>query len=161
MAPRLEFKVTPLQDVGQSARGELDRLLQSLHKHGFLRLANDIVAANGEIAKVVVGGLGTEGSMRTIQNLSIVLMAFSRVEPSQFYKVVFALRDACVAVSSHVPNDDADEAPGLTGAYKLLHDDELWRALAPLIEGLKHFAVGLGQEVDRPISAFSGKRTDA
>jgi hypothetical protein len=79
----------------------------------------------------------------------------------EFYKVVFALKDACVAVGAHEADKEADEAPGLTGAYKLLHDDELWRALAPLIDGLKHFALRLGEDIDKPISTFSGKRTSA
>ncbi len=161
MAPRLEYEVKPGREIGQDAHDELELLLRSLHDHGVLRLANDIVAANAEIAKVVVAGLSTEGSMRAIQNLSILLMALSRIEPARFYKVVFALKDACLEVEGHQAGKGGDEAPGLSGAYKMLHDEELWHALAPLIDGLKRFARRLDTDVDTPISAFSGKRTNA
>ena len=48
----------------------------------------------------------------------------------------------------------------MTGAYKMLHDDELWAALTPIIEGLKSFAGGLDKEPEKPITAFSGKKTE-
>jgi hypothetical protein len=43
------------------------------------------------------------------------------------------------------------------GVYHLLRDEQLWRALGPLIEGLKGFAEGLEKPVASPISDFSGK----
>ncbi|BBI65539.1 hypothetical protein HSBAA_PA_1420 (plasmid) [Vreelandella sulfidaeris] len=34
---------------------------------------------------------------------------------------------------------DNKEAPGIRGLYKLLHDDELWHAIQPLLAGLRAF----------------------
>jgi len=51
----------------------------------------------------------------------------------------------------------ASTPPGLLGTYRLLRDEELWRALVPIIEGLKGFAQGLEKPVSNPISDFSGK----
>jgi hypothetical protein len=43
----------------------------------------------------------------------------------------------------------------------MLHDDALWQALTPLIEGMKAFSAGLERKVDKPISAFTGKASSA
>ena len=162
MAPRLEFTATPRENAEPGAQDELALLLDSLHRHGFLRFANDVVSANGALAKVVVDGLNTEGALRAMQNISILLMALTRIEPNQFYKVVFAAKDALASVRAHqeeTRDEDGNAAPGLTGAYKLLNDQDLWRALMPMIDGLKLFAGRLGEEVEKPITAFTGKPT--
>ncbi|HCL76839.1 DUF1641 domain-containing protein [Stutzerimonas nitrititolerans] len=156
MAQRIDYDVKPTP-IGPTARDELDRLLETLHERGALRLANDLVGANDRVFKVLIDGLSKEGSLNAIQNLSILGMALSRIPPSEFYKVVFALKGACHAVGQYKPSDKHDEAPGVTGAYKMLHDDDLWGALMPIIEGLKTFASQLDTEVDKPITAFSGK----
>jgi uncharacterized protein YjgD (DUF1641 family) len=104
--------------------------------------------------------MSKEGSLNAMQNLSILGMALSRIEPAQFYKTVFAFQSAFAAVGRYQPDDKHDEAPGVTGAYKMLHDDELWAALMPIIEGLKTFASGLDKEAEKPITAFSGKKTE-
>ncbi|MFL9813277.1 DUF1641 domain-containing protein [Stutzerimonas sp. VN223-3] len=159
MAERIDYDVKPTP-IGPTAREELDTLLETLHQRGVLRLANDMVGANDRILKVLVDGLSKDGSLNAIQNLSILGMALSRIEPAQFYKVVFAFQSAFGAVSGYKPDGKHDEAPGVTGAYKMLHDDDLWAALMPIIEGLKTFAGELDKEAEKPITAFSGKRTE-
>lgn len=132
-----------------------------MHEHGVLRLVNDVVAANTQIAKVLVDGLNKEGTLNAIQNLSVLAMALSRIPPEQFYKVAFAAKDAFSHVSQHATQAQDTEAPGVTGAYKMLHDETLWQAITPIMEGLKAFTAGLNKDADKPISAFSGKPSDA
>ena len=147
--------------IGPDAHDELETLLQGLHEHGILRFANDVVRTHPQIAKVVVDGLNREGSLNAIQNLSILAMALSRIPPAQFYKVVFALKDGLDCIAAHAPADGHGEAPGVGGAYRMLHDESLWRSVRPLIEGLKVFARGLDRKVDKPISDFTGKPSRA
>lgn len=99
MARPIEYDVRAAP-VEATAREELDRLLETCHRHGLLRLANDLVAANTE---------------------------------------------------------NGEQPPGLLGIYRLMRDEELWRAPGPLIEGLKGFAEGLEKPISNPISDFSGK----
>ncbi|KTT65674.1 hypothetical protein NS383_09300 [Pseudomonas oryzihabitans] len=160
MAERITHEVTPPK-LGPDAQEELERLLQTLHEHGMLRFANDLVAANTQVAKVLVDGLNKPGSLNVVQNLSVLAMALSTIPPGQFYSLAFSLRDALKAVTETRRESAAQEAPGVTGAFRLLQDEDLWRALTPLLEGLKAFAAGLDQPVDRPISAFTGKPSDA
>lgn len=159
MAERINQDFPPPK-IGPDAQEELDRLLQSMHEHGVLRFANDLVVANPQIAKVLVNGLSKEGSLNAIQNLSALTMALSTIPPNQFYKVVFALRDAFGEISEHHQQGEDSRSPGLSGAYHLLKDEELWQAVTPLIKGLKVFGAGLNKEIDKPISDFAGKPTE-
>jgi hypothetical protein len=43
------------------------------------------------------------------------------------------------------------------GAYRMLHDEQHWQRLRPLLEALKAFGTTLARKVENPISEFSGK----
>lgn len=160
MAERIHYTVNPPK-TGPDAHEALERLLQALHEGGVLRFATDFVAAKTPIAEVLVDGLNTPGSLNAIQNLAILLMALSRIEPAQFYKIAFAAKAALDGASAWQPDDGKEVAPGVSGAYKMLHDESLWHALAPLIAALKSFSTALAQDVEKPISAFTGKESNA
>jgi uncharacterized protein YjgD (DUF1641 family) len=158
MAERISHDVTPPK-IGPDAHEELERLLQTLHEHGVLRFANDVVGANTEVAQILVNGLSKPGTLNAVQNLSILGMVLSRIEPSDFYRVSFALRDAMERISQHHPERDGHDSPGVGGAYKMLHDDQLWHAIMPIVDGLKAFAERLDKPVDKPVSDYTGKPT--
>ncbi|KMV36345.1 MULTISPECIES: helical membrane plugin domain-containing protein [Franconibacter] len=161
MAKAIEYQVEPPK-IGPTAEEELQRLLQTLHEHGVLRLANDLVASNNEWMQVIVSGLSRKGSLNTIQNISVLLLALSTIPPERMYKLAFGLRDFMAELSREEQEQSAaDSAPGARGAWKMLHDDELWHSLTPLLNGLKAFSRRMEEEVDKPISSFSGKPSDA
>lgn len=160
MAEPIDYDVKPSKNE-PDAKDELDRLVQNLHEHGVLRMANDLVCANNAIAKVLVDGLNKEGTLNVVQNLSILAMALSRVPPDEFYRLVFALKDAGAAVSQWTAPDNDDIAPGVRGTYRILQDESLWRAITPLLEGLKAMGEGMKKPIDKPISQFTGKASDA
>ena len=156
MAERISHDVTPPR-IDPDAHEELEQLLQTLHKHGVLRLANDVVAANTQIASVVVDGLGKESTLNAIQNLSVLGMLLADIPPERFYRVAFALKAGLEAVDQHQPEDEG--APGISGAYRMLQDEKLWHAVTPLVEGLKVFAERLDRPVDKPVEDYYGKPT--
>lgn len=159
MAKSIEYQPEPAK-IGPDAHEELDRLLENLHQHGVLRLLNDLVAANNEVAQILVNGLQRQGTLNAIQNISLVLMALSSLPPDRVYKLAFGLRDLAEAISQ--PKADGEEkAPGVHGVWKMLQDDDLWRALRPLLQGLAAFSRRMEEPVDKPISAFTGKPSDA
>ncbi|MGQ4879471.1 DUF1641 domain-containing protein [Billgrantia sp. LNSP4103-1] len=158
MAERISHDVTPPR-IGPDAHEELEQLLQTLHEHGVLRLANDVVGANTKIASVVVDGLGKESTLNAIQNLAVLGMMLSDIPPERFYRVTFALKEALDRIGQHQPGEEGVDAPGVSGAYRMLNDEELWRAVAPLVDGLKAFAERLDKPVDKPVSDYFGKPT--
>jgi len=159
MAKPITYDVKPTP-IGPDAHEELARLLQSLHEKGVLRLANDVVRSQEQLAKVLIDGVGKEGTMNAIQNLSILGMALSRIPPETFYKLMFGLKDAIVEMDRHSESRKEGEAPGVTGVYRMLRDDTLWASLSPLVEGIRAFAGRMGQETEKPVTRFTGKPTD-
>lgn len=163
MAQPIEWKVKPAH-VGPDAHEALQQLLQSLHEHGVLRFANDLVCSQTKVAEVLVDGLSREGSLNAVQNAAALLMALSRIPPDRFYKLTTAFAAAVDTVAAphereRIEGDDGNDgaAPGVRGVYRMLHDDELWRALGPLADAVKTFAQHLDREIPNPISDFSGK----
>lgn len=154
MAQPLEFTPTPA-DTSGAARAALDTLLQTLHEHGVLRLATDLVATNTEWVQILAQGLGNPGTGRAIQNIAVFAMLLSRIDPPQLYRLLFALQGSLERVASAEPDKNHDAAPGVFGFYRLLKDEALWRALAPLIDAVRVFGTGLDARIDTPISAFS------
>jgi uncharacterized protein YjgD (DUF1641 family) len=157
MAEPIQYTPKPPK-VDSDAHEALEHLLETAHQHGVLRFANDLIASNGQWAQVLADGLNKEGSRKAVQNLAMLLMLLSRIEPKQLYKLLFAARDSLEYVARYRPGTDAG-APGVKGAYQMLHDEALWRSIAPLLDALKVFGNGLERDVQTPISAFSGKQT--
>lgn len=159
MAEPIDFEPTPAR-TAPTAREEWERLLQTLHEHGVLRLANDVVARNQDIARIVVQGLNSEAARNVIQNVSAVAMVLGRIPPGAVYKIADALREAATALEP--AGGDAVRAPGVRGIYRLLNDDEVWRALTPLVRAVGRFGNAVARPApDKPISAHSGKESDA
>jgi len=48
MAERMKYQVPPTR-TEPTAREAMDELIENLHQHGFLRLANDLVKSNNEV----------------------------------------------------------------------------------------------------------------
>jgi uncharacterized protein YjgD (DUF1641 family) len=160
MAEPLDFKPTPVR-TEPGAREELDRLVETLHRHGVLRLATDLVAANQGIAAIVVKGLETEGARNVMQNLSALAMVLGKVPPGAVYKFAEALREAAEALDKARSGPD-DAAPGVRGVYRLLNDDDLWRTLSPLARAVATFGRAMARPTPaKPITAHSGKPSDA
>lgn len=136
MAKPIQYEIPPAP-AETTARQELDRLLETCHRHGLLRLANDLVAANQDVAQILIDGLRKPGTLNAIQNLSVLLMALSCIPPAEFYRLVFAAADGAARLSAG--SRDGRGALGL------------------ILEGLKGFAEGLQRPVASPIVDFCGK----
>lgn len=159
MAEPLSYQPMP-PVIGPTAREELDRLLETLHRSGVLRLANDLAAGKDDIAGILVQGLNLEGSRCAIQNIAAIAMVLAHIPPSRFYKILATFRDALLAATAEPPAER--EAPGVRGFYHALKDEETWRALAPWMQGLVALVEGLRKPVpEKPISAFTGKPSNA
>lgn len=55
-------------------------------------------------------------------------------------------------------NEGHDAAPGVKGVYRMLHDEELWHALGPVVDAVKTFTQQLDRDILNPISDYSGKK---
>ncbi|UVE70438.1 DUF1641 domain-containing protein (plasmid) [Burkholderia pyrrocinia] len=156
MTERQPPDITP-PPAEPGAHDALEHLLGSLHRHGFLHLANEVVSANARLADTFVDAFDKPGMQSGMQNLAVLLMALSRIPPERFGKAVFAAADALHHVGAWQPAQHEHVAPGVRGTYRLLHDEALWDALTPLLEGLKVFAQGLARDPEQAVTGFGEK----
>jgi len=157
MAERIKFQVPPTP-IESTAREAMDELIENLHQHGFLRLANDLVKSNSEVGKILVSGLNQPGTQNALQNLSLLMMTLGSVPPERFNHLLLAVRDAAMAVRPAQEQERQEKAaPGIRGIIRLLRDEELWRGLRPIFAALKVFSQQTDQEEQKPITRFSGK----
>ncbi|WP_312242372.1 DUF1641 domain-containing protein [Pantoea sp.] len=157
MAERMQYQVPPTR-TEPTAKEALDTLLESLHEHGFLRLANDLVRANSDIGKILAEGLNKPGSQNAIQNFSLLFMMLSTIPPERMNHLLLALKAGVMAVkpaSDEAKQDSA--APGIRGVVKLLNDEDLWQGLRPIFAGVEAFTREMHKEEVKPITRYSGK----
>ncbi|GAB2577978.1 DUF1641 domain-containing protein [Dyella jejuensis] len=159
MAEPISYQTIPPR-IEPTARQELDRLLETLHRTGVLRLANDFAAGRQDIAGILVHGLNLEGSRNAMQNIAALAMVLAQVPPPEFYKAASTLKDMLLAAAAE-PDPD-QKAPGVRGLYRLLNDDDTWRAFSPLLRAWSALGAGLRKPApEKPISAFTGKPSNA
>lgn len=159
MAERMKYQVPPTP-TEPTAREAMDELIENLHQHGFLRLANDLVKSNSEVGKILVSGLNQPGTQNALQNLSLLMMTLGSVPPERFNHLLLAVRDAAMVVKP--ARDEARQekaAPGIRGIIRLLNDEDLWRGLRPIFAALEVFSQQIDREEQKPITRFSGKPT--
>lgn len=159
MAERLTYTVPPVRTEA-TAQEALNELIENLHEHGFLRLANDAVKANSDIGKILVSGLNRPGTQSAIQNLSLLMMTLSTIPPERLNHLLLALRAGAMALKPASDNTQQEQAaPGVRGVLHLLNDEKLWQSLRPLFAALEAFSAALQQDEVKPITRYSGKST--
>lgn len=160
MAERLSYTVPPTRTEA-TAQEALDELVENLHQHGFLRLANDAIKANNEIGKILVSGLNRPGAQSAIQNLSLLMMTLSTIPPERLNHILLAVRDAAMAMKPASDETQQEKAaPGIRGVLHLLNDEKLWQGLRPLFAALEAFSAGMQREEEKPITRYSGKQSN-
>ena len=125
---------------------EFAEFIEALSAAGILRFLTALTGALPHAGLITARGLNSEASRTTLRNMVTLLSALGRVPPQDFSRFVDALSNAMQSVERETwhPRTGNGEPPGITGAYHLLQDDALWRALGPLLDGLKAFGESLG-----------------
>lgn len=150
MAARLAHEVrAPARPA--RAEQELHELLEVLSERGILRALRDFVGGLPGISLIVARALNQPETIGAVQNLALILKALGTLPPAELSRLLDSAQAAAASVhraAGRPPEQDA--APGVTGAYKLLQDDDLWRTLHPLLEGLRMFGTTLVSVKDGP-----------
>lgn len=134
------------REVAPDAYEELDELVQALHRHGVLRLLYDLTGALSDISLILARDLDTPHGRRGVGNLYLLAQVLGRIPPEQFQRVSEAMGEGFSRMGRAAP--EKEYPPGVTGAVKLLRDDELWEALGPVLEGVRAFVEHLHKQPD-------------
>lgn len=145
---------------------EIAGLAQTLHQQGLLRFANEMAASHAQLmqtlGEILDDYLNDDRNRRALQNLSVAFTTtLSRIEPDQLGKLLLALGDSLEYIATHKPGKGETTAPGVMGVYRLIKDESLWRALTPVIEGLKVFGTELEKDADRSPTNSGGQSPQA
>ncbi len=141
----------------KGASEELHQLVDTLHEKGILRFSNDFLQALPEAAELLMRGLNKKSSQNAVQNLALFAMAFSSISPERYSLVVRSLTEALSHLEDSAGEDETRSAPGVSGLYKLLHDETLWQGLWPLISAIRGASGPLREEPDKPAAKRSGE----
>ncbi len=151
MAEPIRYDV-PAEDPAQRQRddayAELDRLVLLLHEHQVLRLACDSTVALADMARILTTELDNDEGKRGLQNLYVLMRALGKLPPQELQRITEAAGHGFAEIARDAP-DDKPYPPGIRGVFQLLHDEHLWQALGPALEGIKAFTAHL-QAADHP-----------
>lgn len=152
MAEQIHYRPEQAKQFRPETRDELEKfegriaeingLLDQLYESGLMRWLKDFVGAMPEVSMIALDGLNTEQGRAGMRNLLVLAQQLGKLDPDRLEGMFNAM---------HAGVDRADETatgkhespydpPGVMGVFKLLRDEELWRTLAPVIEGAKAFS---------------------
>lgn len=141
MAEPLEYD-PPKESFGakehREAYEELDALVKMLHRRGVFRLVHDVAGALPRISLLLANELNSEVGRRRTSNLYVLLQVLGNMDPAEFRRIAEAAGEGIARMGRGL-TDEEPYPPGVTGAGKLLRDEELWEALGPALEGMKAF----------------------
>ncbi|TAM09572.1 MAG: hypothetical protein EPN72_01905 [Nevskiaceae bacterium] len=130
---------------------EAVRLVQVLHQQGLLRLAADAAASHREwshtLGSILDRSLGDTHVQTALQNARIAFETFlGRIDPEAFRKLLTAVTEGLARTAAFEANTARSVSPGLLGTLRLMKDEPLWQALAPILEGVRGFGAKLAEQ---------------
>lgn len=121
---------------------EINGLLDQVYESGLMRWMKDFVGAMPEISQIALEGINTPQGQAGMRNLLVVAQQLGKIDPDRLEQA-FAAANTGVDKARETAegrHESAYNPPGVTGVFKLLHDKELWSALAPVLEGVKAYS---------------------
>lgn len=119
---------------------EINGLLDELYASGIIRWFKSFAGAMPEISSIAVGSLDTPQGRAGMRNLLIAAQQLGKIDPDRLEQLVTAVTAGAEVAAKPADKDTPYNPPGVSGMFKLLHDKELWAALAPVLEGVKAFS---------------------
>ena len=129
MAQPLDYAppTAPPGEQAFTAQDDLNRLLETLHTSGTLRVLNGLVARFQDVMAVVLDGLNTDEGRNGLANLLVLAKLLGTIDADGLDRFVAALDRALAEAGERL--DDADDAPGSLTVLKKLRQPEVRRGL--------------------------------
>lgn len=108
-----------------TAGDEVQRLVETLHEHGVLRLLTNLVAESHGVAKVALDQLETPKGKNLVDNLSVLVNTLTQIEDGALDKLLTGVSKGVNAAAQGLD----DKAPGTFGLLRELNDPDVRRGL--------------------------------
>lgn len=132
----------------ESRVAEINGLLDELYDSGVIRWLKDFAGAMPEISTIALEGMNTTQGQAGFRNLLILAQQLGRIDPDQLERTLAAANAGLEKAGEPADGNTPYNPPGVTGVFKLMHDKELWSALAPLIAGAKAFSAARHEQAE-------------
>ena len=129
---------------------EINGLLDQLYDTGLMRWMKDFVGALPDVSMIALQSVNTPQGQAGMRNLLVLAKQLGKIDPDQLERMFNAV-DAGVdraGQTAEGKHESSYNPPGITGVFKLLRDEDLWRTLAPVIEGVKAFSAESERQAD-------------
>jgi hypothetical protein len=129
----------------ETAREELDALLETLHASGALRILQGLVGRLGSIAEVVLDRLDSRGGRDALANLAIAAENALALEPEGFERFARGLSRGL----SRAPDPADHEAPSVWRLWRLANEPDTRRGALALLIVLRTLGASLREPPTR------------
>ena len=109
-----------------TAQDEVQRLVETLHEHGVLRLVTNLVAESHGVAKVALDQLETPKGKNLVDNLAVLVNTLTQIEDGALDKLLTGVSKGVNAAAHSL---DDKKAPGTFGLVRELNDPDVRRGL--------------------------------
>lgn len=116
----------PVEDTPHEA---LERLLQTLHESGTLRLLDGLVGQAQDVGAVLAGRLDTPGGRNALSTLLLLVQALGRLEPDHVQAFLTGTEKGLAAAHASFKTDP----PGLLQLFGVLKHEDTRRGLHALL----------------------------
>lgn len=154
MAKPLSY--TPLPYPQDTAQDEAERLLQTLHEKGVLRLLNGLVGQSDGVVSVALGQLDTPAGRNALATVMVLLKALTETDPDAAQDLLNGTQKGLAAAQASLQR----EPPSALALLGKLNDREVRRgfyAALTLLGGLGQHLHEAGQESGHERTADSSR----
>ncbi|ROO29548.1 hypothetical protein SAOR_03165 [Salinisphaera orenii MK-B5] len=144
----------------ESRVAEINGLLDELYESGVIRWLKDFTGAMPEISTIALDGMNTPQGRAGFRNLLVLAQQLGRIDPDRLERTLAAAQAGLDKAGEPAGESTPYNPPGVTGVFKLMHDKELWSALAPLIAGAKAFSAARREQAEESEQTETGSESN-
>lgn len=133
MAQPLSY--TPEARTAETARDDLDRLIETLHERGVLTALDGLTGALPDVLEVLLNRLDTPSGRNALSNLAVAGAALTALDPDRLAALRAGTEQSLTAARDGLQADP----PGLVALFRQLNDPDVRRTLHALLLFLQAF----------------------
>jgi len=140
MAKPLRYTPTPVPT--DTAHDDLQRLLETLHERGVLRLLTNLSAQSHDVAEVALKQINTPNGRDAFANLAVIVKALGKVDPEALEKLLTGVDKGVQAAVETL--EDSSEPKGAFALMGKLYDPDVRRGFDALLTLVQTLGQHLG-----------------
>ena len=139
MAKAIQYKYEPSPPPVDTAQDDLDRLVQTLHEEGILRILNSAVSQKNGVLEVALDQLDSQGGRNLVDNVMVLVEALTVTDPDAAQALLTGTQKGLAKAQESLK----DDPPGAFSLVGKLSSPDVRRGLHAALSLLE----GLGQHL--------------